>query len=161
MSFYFFHWHCASYTITALIVCIPNKKTVQSLSQVDFTDWQYKLNNILTHELCNDACTDINVDGLLDLQSAFPCKCTIPRPICMQPVVTIITTSEARFYSGTAEIIWLQFIFYCVVLKGRSCSSGRARLHHWLSCRQTWFPIFKRTQRTYNPINLLDLHDLD
>ena len=43
------------------------------------------------------------------------------------------------------------------LLKGRSCSSERARLHRWPSGWQTWLAIFKRTQSAYKPIDLLDL----
>ena len=65
--------------------------------------------------------------------------------------------AKRGFYSGSAKIVWLQPILFAWLLKGRSCSSERARLHRWLSGWQTWLAIFKRTQSAYKPIDLLDL----
>ena len=48
-------------------------------------------------------------------------------------------------------------ILFAWLLKDRSCSSERARLHRWPSGWQTWLAIFKRTQSAYKPIDLLDL----
>ena len=58
--------------------------------------------------------------------------------------------AKRGFYSGSAEIGWLQPILFAWLLKGRSCSSERARLHRWPSGWQTWLAIFKRTQSAYN-----------
>ena len=65
--------------------------------------------------------------------------------------------TKRGFYSGSAEIVWLQPILFAWLLKGRSCSSERARLHRWPSGWQTLLAIFKRTQSAYKPIDLLDL----
>ena len=65
--------------------------------------------------------------------------------------------AKRSFYSGSAEIVWLQPILFAWLLKGRSCSSERARLHRWPSGWQTWLAIFKKTQSAYKPIDLLDL----
>ena len=64
--------------------------------------------------------------------------------------------AKRGFYSGSAEIVWLQPILFAWLLKGCSCLSERARLHRWPSGWQTWMAIFKRTQSTYKPIDLLD-----
>ena len=58
--------------------------------------------------------------------------------------LVILIPSEARFYSCSAEIVRLQPVFFAYLLKGRSCSSGRTRLHHWPSGWWTQIAIFKR-----------------